>query len=151
MTKNRVEKYAKILNSTNPQQLFKIGEQVRILKEKDLFEKGSKKYSRAVYTIDSKEGNSYLLKNSAGNVLKQRFKIGELKSVDIVEKAPLLQIEKPAPKPKEMKKQNKFTKRQKKEQLPGTKGITKDGEIILGRLLAKTPKRIRKAPQKLDK
>lgn len=138
MTAKKQDEYRLKLTMTDAQSDLKPGDKVRVLKPKELFEKGSDKFSRKIYTIEKVNPKSFLLKNPEGDVLTKRFKIRELLKVTVSESVVI--PAKPAPKKKEMVKKQTFVRRQRREKLPGTK-LSKEGQIILNRLLPKDKKR----------
>jgi hypothetical protein len=69
-------------DSVHNQQVYKSvpfndGEKVRILEEKGKFDKGKKKFSKEIYTIDKKEGYKLLVKDE-----KRKLKPSELLKAD---------------------------------------------------------------------
>ena len=56
---------------------FKDGEKVRILEQKEKFDKGKQKFSKEIYTIDKKEGYKILIKDE-----KRKLKPSELLKAD---------------------------------------------------------------------
>lgn len=67
---------------------FKAGDKVRLLKKKEIFEKGLPTYSRGIYTVDKIDKLALIVKNSAGNVLERRIKPYQVLRVKSVDKAP---------------------------------------------------------------
>jgi hypothetical protein len=55
------------------------------MKVKDKFAKGTEKFSRKIYNIIEIDKLSFILKNSKGVILKQKYKIWPLKKVTTVE------------------------------------------------------------------
>jgi hypothetical protein len=71
-------------DSVHNQQVYKSvpfndGDKVRILEEKGKFDKGKKKFSKSLYTIDKKEGYKLILKDE-----KRKLKPSELLKADKV-------------------------------------------------------------------
>jgi hypothetical protein len=53
---------------------FSVGDQVRVLKKKGVFSKGSDMFSRQIYTIEEIDKLSFKIKNSKREILKQRLR-----------------------------------------------------------------------------
>jgi len=108
---------------------FNIGDQVRLLKQKDKFEKGSDEFTSGVYTIIDKHGLSFKLRNPKGETVKRNVKNWEIKKVTGTQ----------APKKQntsfsEINKANKFVRKQRAEDLVAD--VNKDtGEIQLPKRL----------------
>ena len=103
---------------------FIVGDRVRLLKSKDIFDKkGGEKYYRGLYEIIKVNAMSYKLKNEKGDVIAKRAKHYELVKANNVE---ILNIEKPV-NPEILKKQVKVQRELKKE------GIQKANLINVGR------------------
>ena len=64
---------------------FNSGNKVRILEDKDKFSKGKNKFSKEIYTVDSKEGYKLTLKNALGEAEDRKMKPSELLKVNAVE------------------------------------------------------------------
>lgn len=64
--------------STIPPTKYKVGDIIRIKKEKGVFDKIGETYSRMTYTIISKTGNSYKVENEDGVELKRTVKSNEI-------------------------------------------------------------------------
>ena len=64
---------------------FSIGDRVRLLKDKGLFDKGTKQWTNEIYTIDDYEGFSFRVKSEAGNIIKKLYKPYELQLIDKTE------------------------------------------------------------------
>ena len=107
----------KALNETNN---FKVGNKVRVLKIKDKFAKGSEKFSRENYEIVEIKQMSFILKNSKGVILQQKFKNWQLKKIDNVEAPQLKPIIEEKHSIKEIRKENKFNKLQNKDNITET-------------------------------
>jgi hypothetical protein len=61
-----------------------IGDDVRVLENKDKFEKGNTQFSQEIYEIHDRVGNSYKVKDDEGIVKRRRYKPYELLVVDNV-------------------------------------------------------------------
>jgi hypothetical protein len=61
-----------------------IGDDVRVLENKDKFDKGNAQFSKDIYEIHDRIGYSYKVKDSAGRVKRRRYKSHELLVVDNV-------------------------------------------------------------------
>jgi hypothetical protein len=61
---------------------FEVGDFVRILKNKKVFEKGTEKWSAQLYTIDSIDKLSFKIKNTNGVLLKRNYKNWQLKKAN---------------------------------------------------------------------
>lgn len=72
----------------NLKHTFNVGDKVRYLKEKDIFDKGKNKWSDDVYVIDKIEGNSFHLKTLNGTPVKYTFRYHHLQHVDDVQENP---------------------------------------------------------------
>jgi hypothetical protein len=69
---------------------FTPGQKVRILEEKQQFQKSQGRFSREVYTVAKADGFKYLVKDSSGTQLSRRFKSNELLAVsDTAKDVPL--------------------------------------------------------------
>jgi hypothetical protein len=64
---------------------FEVGDSVRILKNKKVFEKGIEKWSAQLYTIDSIDKLSFKIKNTNGMLLKRNYKNWQLKKANDTE------------------------------------------------------------------
>jgi hypothetical protein len=64
---------------------FEVGDFVRILKNKKVFEKGTEKWSAQLYIIDSIDKLSFKIKNTNGVLLKRNFKNWQLKKANNTE------------------------------------------------------------------
>lgn len=74
---------------------FMIGDQVRALRKKQTFDKGTEKWSSTIYTIHDTDKLSFFLQNGRSKqVLKNRFKNWQLKKVDNIEHNPNVQQKK---------------------------------------------------------
>lgn len=81
--------------------IFRVGDTVRVLKPKEMFEKGaSEKYYRGVYTISKVNPMSYKVKNEAGVELKKTVKHYEVQPAERVQTH---HVEKPQDREKEVK------------------------------------------------
>jgi hypothetical protein len=95
---------------------FKLGDQVRVLKKKGVFSKGSDMFSQQINTIDEINKLLFKLKNKSEQILKQRFKNWQLKKVNEVEEAPKIEIPvEEQHSSKEIRKDNKMKRLQNKE------------------------------------
>jgi len=137
-------------NALDEISMFNIGDKVRVLKNKSKFAKGGEEFSKGIYIIDKINNNSFILKNSNGDILKRNYKNWQIKLVgDHIGKAPENQnIEKHSF--KKIKKHNKFIRKQNKEFGEGknyeVKEITDEGKVIYkDRLIPKNEKRIIKS------
>jgi hypothetical protein len=124
---------------------FSVGDTVRVLKNKAVFEKGTERFTKGLYIIAELEKFSFILKNDKGNILAQRFKNWQLKKVSEVEKPP--QIENiPQHSSKTIKKENKFIKNQNKS----LDNVNMDtGLVDLKRLKPKNIDKNRKDPENM--
>jgi hypothetical protein len=61
-----------------------IGDDVRVLENKDKFDKGNAQFSQEIYEIHDRIGYSYKVKDSEGTVKRRRYKPHELLVVDNV-------------------------------------------------------------------
>ena len=68
----------------NLKHTFQIGDKVRYLKEKDIFDKGKNKWSDDVYVIDKINGNSFHLKTLNGTPVKYTFRYHHLQHINNV-------------------------------------------------------------------
>lgn len=83
----RYKEYIKNLPALIKFKKFQIGDKVRTLKRKGIFEKGGKLYSSKTYVIAKIKGYSFKLKNPDTNKLvKRTFKYYELQRVGAIEK-----------------------------------------------------------------
>lgn len=73
---------------------FSVGDKVRVLKNKDIFEKGQKTYTKGIYTIEKIDKLALIVKNSKGETIDRRIKPYRVIKVTESEKAPELDIEK---------------------------------------------------------
>jgi hypothetical protein len=64
---------------------FEVGDSVRILKNKKVFEKGTEKWSAQLYTIDSIDKLSFKIKTTNGVLLKRNYKNWQLKKANDTE------------------------------------------------------------------
>ena len=62
-----------------------IGDNVRVLENKDKFDKGNAQFSKEIYEIHDRVGYSYKVKDSEGSVKRRRFKPHELLVVESVD------------------------------------------------------------------
>ena len=60
-----------------------IGDDVRVLENKDKFDKGNAQFSQEIYEIHDRVGYSYKVKDSEGSVKRRRYKPHELLAVDV--------------------------------------------------------------------
>ncbi len=67
---------------------FQVGDKIRILKKKEIFQKGKQTYSKGIYTVVAIDKLALIVKNDKGVVLDRRIKPYEVYEVDEVEKAP---------------------------------------------------------------
>ena len=58
-----------------------IGDTVRVLENKDKFDKGSAQFSKELYEVHARTGYSFKVKDSDGNVKRRRYKPHELLQV----------------------------------------------------------------------
>lgn len=64
-----------------------VGDKVRALVGKSIFDKEGASFSKMIYTIDSVEGNRFRLRDEQGKIMKKRYKPAELKEVrDVVDR-----------------------------------------------------------------
>lgn len=62
---------------------FEVGDKVRIVRRKELFEKGAiPKYSPEVYTIAEISRNGFKLKNESGNIIPSVYKLYQIQKID---------------------------------------------------------------------
>jgi hypothetical protein len=61
-----------------------IGDDVRVLENKDKFDKGNAQFSKEIYEIHDRVGYSYKVKDTEGSVKRRRYKPHELLVVDNV-------------------------------------------------------------------
>jgi hypothetical protein len=61
-----------------------IGDDVRVLENKDKFDKGNAQFSKEIYEIHDRVGYSYKVKDSDGTVKRRRYKPHELLVVENV-------------------------------------------------------------------
>jgi hypothetical protein len=93
---------------------FKVGDRVRMLKKKKVFQKGGSTFTKSIYTIHEIDKLALILKDKNGNVLDRRIKPYNVKLVDEVETAPENEeIEKHSNKANT--KLNKFVNKQNRE------------------------------------
>jgi hypothetical protein len=103
----------KIRSIKQEKESFIVGDKVRVLKPKTVFEKGAtERYYRGIYEISKVNAFSYKVKNDTGSELKKTIKTHELLKVDHVES---LEIEKPYDREKEVKEH----KRERKFKIEG--------------------------------
>ncbi|KAL4442006.1 hypothetical protein ABPG74_003757 [Tetrahymena malaccensis] len=98
-------------------QTFKIGDFVRVLRNKKLFEKGQKNYTKNVYKIIGKEDNNFILKKfKDGKLLDKELKktAQYLMKVNVFELIENMKKKKEINK-KEVKQQTNFEKKLKRE------------------------------------
>ncbi len=62
-----------------------IGDNVRVLENKDKFDKGNAQFSKEIYEIHDRVGYSYKVKDSEGSVKRRRYKPHELLVVESVD------------------------------------------------------------------
>jgi hypothetical protein len=96
-----------------------VKDKVRILKVKDKFAKGTENFARKIYNIIEIDKLSFILKNSKRVTLKKKYKNWQLKKVTTVE-SPVLELIKRLHSSKQVRKENKFEKLQKQEDMPET-------------------------------
>lgn len=89
---------------------FKVGDKVRMIKKKSLFDKGTKTFSKSLYTIEDVDKLALILRHENGNLLDRRVKPYNVMKVDVVEKPQLTIHEDRVAQKKEVK----FIKKQKK-------------------------------------
>lgn len=96
---------------------FHIGDNVRVLKPKEMFDKGKEVFSRQIYIIDEIDKLAFKLKNHKGVVLKARFKNWQLQKVSGEPQVmtPDVTPEVEQHSTKEIKSLNKFVRNQTKE------------------------------------
>lgn len=129
---------------------FNIGDRVRVMFKKGMWEKGTEQFSKNIYEIDSIEGYSFYLKNKKGEKLKTPFKHYHLlKTNGNVG----IEVEKKRPSKSSAKKQKTFEQLQNREFRPGheVERIENGNVIYKDRMKAKNPTRrpgavVRKKP-----
>ena len=62
-----------------------IGDNVRVLENKDKFDKGNAQFSKEIYEIHDRVGYSYKVKDAEGSVKRRRYKPHELLVVENVD------------------------------------------------------------------
>jgi hypothetical protein len=93
---------------------FNVGDKVRLLKKKKVFDKGGSTYTKSIYTIHEIDKLALILKDKNNNILDRRIKPYNVKLIDEVETAPQDDtIEKHSN--KQNNKLNKFVNRQNRE------------------------------------
>lgn len=123
----RLNEYKKFMNN------FKIGDTVRLLKKKKLFQKGNQTYSKKIYVISNINHLSLDLLNKNGDVI-ERIKPYNVQIVKKIEKAPEIPfIEKHSR--KENEKEQKLKNKQKREKLGN---VDEQGNIIIPKHLKNT-------------
>ncbi len=65
---------------------FGIGDNVRVLENKDKFDKGNAQFSKETYEIHDRVGYSYKVKDAEGSVKRRRYKPHELLVVENVDR-----------------------------------------------------------------
>lgn len=75
----QILKTARIIGQYN----FNIGDNVRVVLKKKTFAKDKPTYSKAVYTIQNKEGLTYTLLNTNGQQLKEKYKGYEMMKINV--------------------------------------------------------------------
>lgn len=89
---------------------YKIGDRVRVLRDKALFDKGFRHYSKSIYTIDDIAGYHFIVRNDRGELKAKHYKARELQKVD----SDVQDIE-PAPKPAQSRKEIKTERKYKRD------------------------------------
>ena len=62
-----------------------VGDKVRAVIGKGVFDKDNAKFSKVIYVIDSIDGNRYKIKDEEGNIVKRKYKAMELRKVGDVD------------------------------------------------------------------
>ena len=118
----RDEAYARGYKAKQEAKELKVGDTVRILKKKKNFQKGGESYSKQTYIIASKGPISMRIRSTKNNqLLLNRYKAWELARVDHVEAGPV-QKEEQTHSSKAIRRENKFDKAQKRDDIPETVG-----------------------------
>lgn len=60
-----------------------IGQTVRAIKSKDIFDKEKPRFSKKIYTIHDIKGLKYIIKDGEGNIKKKLYKAHELQLIDV--------------------------------------------------------------------
>ena len=79
--KFRMESASENANVNSREPPLNVGDKVRLLKKRSLFEKGTQTFTRGIYTITEINQNHFILKNPRGVVLKTKYQRYELKLV----------------------------------------------------------------------
>jgi hypothetical protein len=84
--KNNEQNIQNMKDTINNDKLFNkltlgIGETVRVLENKNKFDKGSAQFSKELYEVHDRIGYSFKVKDSDGNVKRRRYKPHELLQV----------------------------------------------------------------------
>lgn len=58
--------------------IYEVGDRVRVAEPLDVLEKGRPRFSDETYTIQDREGYSYVLRNANGNIIRRRYRPYEL-------------------------------------------------------------------------
>ena len=87
--KIRNKERQKSMDAYNVINNLNVGDRVRILKNKELFDKGKATYTKNIYTINEIDKLALIVKNTDGSILNKRIKpYNILKVNEIIEKAP---------------------------------------------------------------
>jgi len=137
----------KSINADLQQMNYHVGDKVRILKQKNIFDKGVPNYSSQVYEISEIDGYKIYLFGKDGKV-KKPYKFWQLQKIDEVNTFSPPKIEEKVKTIKEAKEIAKFKTKQKKEDLHK---INEEGQYILHRAIKPThEKRVIKKPKKYN-
>lgn len=68
-------KYNASVNKTFP---FKTGDRVRVMVNKEMFEKEKARFSSVIYTVQSQVGYRFQLEDESGHLVKRKYRAGEM-------------------------------------------------------------------------
>lgn len=117
---------------------FKVGDKVRLLKKKEMFQKGLPTYTKGIYTVEKIDKLALIVKNTNGVVIDRRIKPYQVLRVHSVEKAP--EIDAPVQSRSENKREITLDRNLKREF-----DDVEDGKVIIPkRLVVANEKRVEK-------
>jgi hypothetical protein len=79
--KEGLEHNKEVYNNNNNN--LNIGQTVRAIKNKDIFDKEKPRFSKKIYTIVDIKGTKYIIKDEEGNIKKKLYKAHELQPVEV--------------------------------------------------------------------
>lgn len=133
MTKEDADRIRFKLSEINSQRRkankVKVGDDVRILRDRSAFDKGTERYTKGIYEIVEEYPNSYILKSPDGKIQKRRFTRSDIR--------PIKKVEQSSFKPTEIHDEDKIKKRLsiiKKNRDSGL-NINEDGDIKINKRL----------------